>query len=89
MQTKEKTVDITLDYPVHLADRELENVTMRRPSVGDLMDFPVNATTGLKEELALVAHLCELHVDDLRLMDSEDYGRLQKQLLRFRGISID
>lgn len=87
--TKEKIVAIPLDYPVQLADRELENVTMRRPSVGDLMDFPVNAATGLKEELGLVAHLCDLHVEDLRLMDSEDYGRLQKQLLRFRGISVD
>lgn len=86
---KEKNVTIALDFPVELADRKLDAVTIQRPTMGDLEDFPVNASTGLKEEMALVAHLCDLHTEDLRQMDAEDYGKLQKQLLLFRGISFE
>ena len=86
---KEKCVTIPLDFPVELADRKLDAVTIQRPTLGDLEDFPVNASTGLKEEMALVAHLCDLHAEDLRQMDAEDYDKLQKQLLQFRGISLD
>lgn len=86
---KEKSVTIPLDFPLELADRKLDAVTIQRPTMGDLEDFPVNAGTGLKEEMALVAHLCGLHAEDLRQMDAEDYDKLQKQLLLFRGISLD
>lgn len=87
--TKEKFVTIPLDYPMQLADSRIDGVSLRRPTMGDLEDFPVNAGTGLKEEMALVAHLCDLHTEDLRQMDAEDYGKLQTQLLQFRGISLD
>lgn len=49
MQTREKTVDITLDYPVHLADRELEASTMRRPVLATSWTFP--STPPEREEL--------------------------------------
>ena len=67
---KEKTVTIPLEFPVELADRKLDAVTIQRPTLGDLEDFPVNASTGLKEEMALVAHLCDLHAEDLRRIDA-------------------
>ena len=85
---KEKSVTIPLEFPVELADRKLDAVNIRRPTMGDLEDFPVNASTGLKEEMALVAHLCDLHAEALRRIDAEDYGKLQTQLLQFRGISL-
>ena len=85
---KEKSVTIQLEFPVELADRKLDAVNIRRPIMGDLEDFPVSVSTGLKEEMALVAHLCNLHAEDLRRMDAEDYDKLQKQLLQFRGISL-
>lgn len=88
-KVKDKTVTIPLDFPLELADRKLDAVTMRRPNMGDLVDYPVNAKTSLKEEMALVAHLADLHVDDLRQMDSEDYDKLQTQLLLFRGIPLE
>ena len=58
---KEKSVTIQLEFPVELADRKLDAVSIRRPIMGDLEDFPVSVSTGLKEEMALVAHLCNLH----------------------------
>lgn len=83
-----KTEKITLKYAVQLADRMLTEVTMRRPTVGDMLDFPLTATSGLGEECALIGHLCDLLPEDMRELDAEDYTALQNQLLRFRGMAI-
>lgn len=82
---KEKNVTIALDYPIQLADRELESVTMRRPTMGDLIDNPVRDGLDYRGEMRLFSALCDLHEDDLRMMDSEDYLKLQLQYVSFRG----
>lgn len=84
---KRSEVEITLDFPVQLADRLLERVTMRRPTVGDTLDYPVRDTSDMDGETKLYAKLCDLVPDELRLLDMADYGKLQKQFLLFRGIS--
>jgi hypothetical protein len=85
---KTQSALVKLDYPVQLPDRRLAEVVVRRPTLGDLMDFPVDAASGLKEEVALLAHLCGLNVEDMRALDSEDYGKVQEQVLRFRGLPV-
>lgn len=75
---------ITLNYPVQLADRTLDKITMRRPTLGEMLDFPINGGTDLAGEVALVAQLCGLREDDLRLLDAADYDQLQATLVRFR-----
>ena len=80
----EKTAKITLQCPVQLADRTLSVLTMRRPTVGDMLDFPIR-NGGLDEEAALIGMLVGLRVEDLRELDMQDYERLQDQLLTFRG----
>lgn len=82
---KEKNVTIALDWPVQLADRKLDSVTMRRPTMGDLIDHPVRDGSDFIGEIRLFATLCGLHEDDLRMMDSEDYLKLQLQYASFRG----
>jgi hypothetical protein len=86
---KTQRIPIKLDYPVQLADRLLAEVTIRRPNIGDLLDYPVNDKTGLREEVALIAHVCDLNTEDVRALDVEDYDKLQAQMLRFRGVSVD
>lgn len=80
----EKTAKIALRYPAQLSDRTLSSITMRRPTVGDMLDYPIK-NGGLDEEAALVAALTGLRPEDLRELDMEDYERLQDQLLTFRG----
>ena len=80
----EKTAKIALRYPAQLSDRTLSSITMRRPTVGDMLDSPIQ-NGGLDEEAALVAALTGLRPEDLRELDMEDYERLQDQLLTFRG----
>lgn len=83
--TKERSVTIPLDYPLQLADRRLDGITMRRPTMGDLIDHPVRDGLDYLGEIRLFATLCGLHEDDLRMMDSEDYLKLQLQYASFRG----
>ncbi len=69
---KEKNVTIALDWPVQLADRKLDSVTMHRPTMGELIDNPVRDGVDYLGEARLFAVLCGLHEDDLRMMDAED-----------------
>lgn len=85
--SKPKTATIKLDYPVQLADRELAEVTMHRPSMGEIIDNPVRDALDMAGELKLYAALCELPEEDLRRLDSEDYARVQQQYLTFRGVT--
>lgn len=82
---KEKNVTIALDWPVQLADRKLDTVCMRRPTMGDLIDNPVRDGLDYLGEIRLFAALSGLHEDDLRAMDAEDYLKLQQQYAFFRG----
>ena len=68
----EKTAKIALRYPAQLSDRTLSSITMRRPTVGDMLDYPIK-NGGLDEEAALVATLTGLRPEDLRELDMEDY----------------
>ena len=78
---------IKLDYPVQLPDRILNEIIMRRPNVGDLIDHPVKRGHELQSEIGLICALTELHEEDLRLVDAADYEKLGDQLAFFRGIS--
>lgn len=83
--SKDKTATITLDYPIQLADRLLTEVTMRRPTLGILMEYPVNDARDYAGESKLYAALCGLNAEDLREMDAEDYSKLQLQFMNFRS----
>ena len=82
---KEKSVVVSLDYPMQLADKRLDSITFRRPTMGDLLDNPVRDGMDFVGEMRLFATLSDLHEEDLRLMDSEDYLKLQLQYESFRG----
>ena len=83
-----REVEITLDFPVVLGDRKLEKVTMRRPTVGDLLKHNINgAGYSLKDDIGFYADLCDLVPDELELFDFTDYEKIQQQFFRFRGLS--
>lgn len=81
-----KEVTIRLDFPVQLADRQLCEVTMRRPKMKDMLKHNVTSEISIGESVALMADLCGLLPDDLDEFDVSDYEKLQKQLLSFRGV---
>lgn len=79
-----KSIEIIFDHPVQLADRILDRVTMRRPTLGDAMDHPIRGDFDMKGEAALLSVLCGLKPDEARSLDLFDYRKVQEQLIRFR-----
>ncbi len=58
---------------------------MRRPTLGDLMDCPINGESDISGEAPLLARLCGLNIEDMRMLDASDYTKLQRQFLSDRG----
>ncbi len=81
-----KSATVQLAYPVTLADRELASVTMRRPTMGDLLDHEPQKPEDVKGEVRLIGILCGLKEEEIRLLDATDYARLQKQYVQFRAV---
>ena len=81
---KEQSTTIKLDYPVQLADRELFEVTIRRPLMGDLRKHPIKGADDVAGEMKLLGVLTDLRPDDFDLFDIADYGRLQETFISFR-----
>lgn len=79
-----KTATITLNYPVQLVDRLLTEVEMRRPSIGDLLKYPIDSEDDIKGELALFSALVGLLPEETSNLDMEDYEKLRTQYLTFR-----
>ncbi len=79
---------ITLNFPVQLADRELAEVTMRRPTLDDEIRYVPTSRDPkkqLEEEARYFGHLCGLKVEEIRKLDMADYEEVQKHYLIFRG----
>lgn len=81
-----RSAAVSLSYPVQLADRQLTEVTMRRPNMGDLLDHEPKAPDDVASELELIGILCGLKPSEMRLLDATDYARLQDQYVRFRAV---
>lgn len=81
-----RSAALSLGYPVQLADRRLEEVTMRRPNMGDLLDHEPKGPDDVATEMELIGALCGLKISEMRLLDSTDYARLQDQYVRFRAV---
>ncbi len=78
---------VSLEFPVQLADRELSEITMRRPSLDEEIKYVPTSREPkkqLEEEARYFAYLCGLQAEEIRKLDMADYERLQEQYLFFR-----
>lgn len=79
------TTTLTLKHPVQLPDTLLTTLTVRRPTVGDILDFPIDVNApDMKVIAAMNARLCGLNVEDLRRLDISDYAALNEIVARFQ-----
>lgn len=83
--SKAKTATIKLEYPVQLPDRLMTDVTMRRPTVGDLVTYPIIDNADLQGEFSLLCHLCGLSPEDAAQLDAADYDTLRNKYVFFRS----
>ena len=76
---------VFLKYPITINGLQVDSVTMRRPTVGDLLDAERGGADDKTAEIRLMANLCQLAPDDIKLLDLYDYGKLQTQLGKFQS----
>lgn len=76
---------LKLNHPVILADgKKLDHLEVRRPTVGDILDLPPDGGDVILRSARLVARLCGLNIEDLRLLDLQDFDALDDMVARFR-----
>lgn len=84
MALKPREETIVLDYPVQLADRVLESVVMKRPSMKVLRLNRVKGEQDFDGEMKLFCALTGLRMEEMEELDAADYARLQETYVRFR-----
>lgn len=84
MALKPREEIIVLDYPIQLADRLLEQVTMKRPTMKVLRTNRIKGENDVDGEMKLFGVLTGLRMEELEELDAADYARLQETYVRFR-----
>ena len=68
---------ITLKYPITMNGVETTFISMRRPTVGDMLVSNSKGMSSQESEVRLLADLCSMAPDDMKKMDMADYISLQ------------
>lgn len=79
-----KIVNVDLDFPVQLADRLLDKITLRRPTMKDLRVHPIKGQDDVAGEMRHFCALTGLKLDELDQLDVSDYQKLQETYVSFR-----
>lgn len=73
------------NHLIILADgKMLDQLKVRRPTVGDILDLPPDGGDVILRSARLAARLCGLNIEDLRLLDLQDFDALDDMVARFR-----
>lgn len=84
MALKPREETIVLDYPVQLADRLLEEVVLKRPSMKVLKKYQIKGENDVDGEMKQFCALTGLRMEEMEELDAADYARLQETYIRFR-----
>jgi len=71
------SLGVPLEYPVTWDGKTVEALTMRRPTVKDMLAVEALGSEQ-QRELHLFASLCDVNPECLELLDLADYGQLQE-----------
>lgn len=81
---RERKTTIRLDFPLMLPDGQADEIVMRRPTMGDIIDNPITSDRDVAGEAKLYSVLCGMNIEDFRKIDPLDYDKLQDAYARFR-----
>ena len=76
-------VDVALSRPVKIGGTEVRAVRMREPTVADQLAADAAKGSEAAREIAMLANLAEVSLDDIKALTLRDYKRLQVALLGF------
>ena len=71
---------ITLNFPIEHDGLPIQEIGLRRPTVGDHLAAQKAAGTDAEREIRLIANLAELPPAAIHQLDMKDYAQLQKVL---------
>jgi tail assembly chaperone E/41/14-like protein len=71
------TEKVALDFPIQVNGKELTEVEVRRPSVGDQIAASHNGNSQAEQEVYLFASLAKMSPSDMHQMDLKDYTKIQ------------
>lgn len=77
------TTDIVLDRPLMVDGTEVTTVCMREPTVQDQIAASEVKGSPARQEIAMIANLCEITPDMVRQLSLRDYKKLQQAFLGF------
>lgn len=77
---EDDTDTVQLAYPIDTNGVRTDRLTLRRPTVGDLLNSLQNGRSDPEAEIWLLANLCSVCPDDLKALDLSDYMKLQRAL---------
>ena len=80
-----KTIKVKLNDPLELPDGVVAEVEIRRPTVADLMDYPVDEKGSAQTVVPYIAHLCGMNIQDFRKMSARDYAKVLGEAARFQN----
>lgn len=80
MSTSKK---ITLGTPIKVGGVQVNELTMRRPKVGDRLRADETEGSEARKEVFLFASLCEIAPSEIEDMDMADYTAMQKVFTSF------
>jgi hypothetical protein len=74
---------ITLTYPITFDGLPIQEIALRRPTVGDHLAVQKMTASDAEKEIRLIANLSELPPEAIYQLDMKDYAALQKVLSGF------
>lgn len=76
------TETVKLDYPINVDGEEIAQVTLRRPTFGDIELFE-KEKTDLGKTVKMMTLLAGLSPEAVRKLDVEDFGRIGEAVGKF------
>jgi hypothetical protein len=69
---------IKLDYPIETEGRTVSEISLRRPTVGDMLNADRGKGSEADKEIRMFANLSELPLTAIESLDLADYRKLQE-----------
>lgn len=80
------TETFNLKFPIKCNGVESSTLTVRRPTIGDMLNSNQNGRSDQEAEIWLLANLSSVSPEDIKKLDLADYMRIQKGMLKMQDI---
>ena len=78
-----ETSTVKLNYGIEIDGVSINQLSLRRPKVRDMLGVESSKITDAEKEINLFANLCEVTPQALMELDMSDYAKLQKAYQNF------